>query len=340
MMKKLTLVIATIIACTTFSITDIQAQGNRQSRFLGANQGRIMTPPMNLEQRVNTFAETLNLTDEHKTELRAFFESQMKTLAESRESMRDLAPRDRRTQMQKQRTAFNNKLKEILTEDQYKTYESSRLNRIGMVGFGNEVQVPMSLEERVDFLAKNLKLTDEQKNDLKKCLEDNQKEMQELFKKTSEMTPEKRRTTMQEMRNTHNEKIKKILGDDLYKKYQTLSMRAMRSPQNEPGPRPLNMGISVQDRVDRIAETVTLTDEQKTSLKNYFEEQTKSFEKNREEMRSMTPQERRSQMEKNLEEHEKKLKEILGEENYKKLMTETRNQSPLIMRGGREGVRR
>ena len=35
-----------------------------------------------------------------------------------------------------------------------------------------------------------------------------------------------------------------------------------------------------------------------------------------------------------------KLKEILGEENYKKLMTETRNQSPLIMRGGREGVRR
>ena len=121
-MKKLTLVIATIIACTTFSITDIQAQGNRQSRFLGANQGRIMTPPMNLEQRVNTFAETLDLTDEQKTELSAFFESQMKTLAESRESMRDLAPRDRRTQMQKQRTAFNNKLNEILTEDQYNTY--------------------------------------------------------------------------------------------------------------------------------------------------------------------------------------------------------------------------
>lgn len=75
----------------------------------------------------------------------------------------------------------------------------------------------MSVEQRMEKLTTDLKLTDAQKPKVKAVLEDQHKKMQDMHK---EGTPD--REKMREMRTDMEKKMKEILTPDQFEKWQTL----------------------------------------------------------------------------------------------------------------------
>ncbi len=152
-MKKILLTMVAIL-----SLTAVQAQesdNKQQAQFRGPRQ---ITP----EQMTERMANDLKLTDEQKTKVLALNKEYEKVIAGP--GMRGPRPQrpdgesgataqngqqrpqmteEQREQMQKemqqrmeQRQEYEKKLKEILTEDQYKKYQESRPQRRGFGGPG------------------------------------------------------------------------------------------------------------------------------------------------------------------------------------------------------------
>ena len=155
-MKKILLTMVAIL-----SLTAVQAQesdNKQQAQFRGPRQ---ITP----EQMADRMANDLKLTDEQKTKVLALNKEYEKVIAGPQ--MRGPRPQrpdgesgatahngqqrperpqmteEQREQMQKemqqrmeQRQEYEKKLKEILTEDQYKKYQESRPQRRGFGGPG------------------------------------------------------------------------------------------------------------------------------------------------------------------------------------------------------------
>jgi len=74
------------------------------------------------KERLAKISEELKLTDEQKTKV----EAAMKAQAETMRGSRDATPEERREKAQAARKAFDGKMKEILTADQYAKWEKSR----------------------------------------------------------------------------------------------------------------------------------------------------------------------------------------------------------------------
>lgn len=110
------------------------AQNNDQGRA-GGRRGM-----MNVDQRIEMMSTNLNLTAEQKTKVRAVFEEQAKTMREQQQGNSDLSQEQRREQWTKQREAADAKLKAILTPDQFKKYQDTRMMRGGPNGEGKKGQ--------------------------------------------------------------------------------------------------------------------------------------------------------------------------------------------------------
>lgn len=78
-----------------------------------------------------------------------------------------------------------------------------------------------SVEQRMDRLNEELKLTDEQKPKVKAVLEATQKKRQELFTDSS-TPPEERREKARALMNEETKKMKAILTPDQFAKYEKL----------------------------------------------------------------------------------------------------------------------
>ena len=325
-MKKISLIIAVITACGAFAVTDLQAQqaNNRQQRR--APQ-MVMPSSMSSEQRVKMLTDSLKLTEEQQTKLKAVFDEQAA-------AMKDLSGKDRTERaeaMQKIRTEQDAKIKEILTEDQYKTYTSNMFRGgRGQGGPGQGGPQALTLDQRVDRIAKALELNDEMKAKLKTCLEENEKAMTELRQKSQGMSQAERREANQKLRTEQEAKLKEILGEDLYKKYQAQA-RNFGPGNNAP------QRMTPAQQAEDIAKKLELTDDQKTKLTAFYEEQQKNMQEMFTKMQGLTNDERREAMQKNRTESEAKLKEILGEDLYKKYQEEMRSRGPGMMNGPRMG---
>ena len=82
-----------------------------------------------------------------------------------------------------------------------------------------------SVEQRLEQMTTQLSLTDEQKPKVKAVLEDQQKKMQELRNETDQ---DARRTKMQDLRKETDTKMKGILTEEQFKKYQEMSQRGKK----------------------------------------------------------------------------------------------------------------
>lgn len=323
-MKKISLIIAVITACGAFAVTDLQAQqANRQQR---RGPQMVMPSAMSSEQRVKMLADSLKLTEEQQTKLKAVFDEQAA-------AMRELNGKDRAERqeaMQKIRNEQDTKLKEILTEDQYKTYTTNMFRGRGQGGPGQGGPQTMTLDQRVDRIARALDLNDDMKAKLKTCLEENEKAMTELRQKSQSMSRTERAEAMQKLRTEQETKLKEVLGEDLYKKYQEQSRNFV--PGNN-----FQQRMTPAQQAEDIAKKLELTDDQKTKLTAFYEEQQKSMQEMFTKMQGLTNDERREAMQKNRTESEAKLKEILGEDLYKKYQEEMRSRGPGMMNGPRMG---
>jgi periplasmic protein CpxP/Spy len=79
----------------------------------------------------------------------------------------------------------------------------------------------------LDRLTTELNLTDDQKPKVKAILEDHAKQMKEL--RDSNPTPEDRRTKMQSIRKDMNDKLKEVLTDEQFTKYQEMNRGGRRN---------------------------------------------------------------------------------------------------------------
>src|SRR6266404_9721778 len=84
-----------------------------------------------------------------------------------------------------------------------------------------------SVEQRMERMTEELKLTDEQKPKVKAALEDSQKKRQELFSDSS-VAREDRREKMRGIMENEDKKLKEILTADQYAKHEKMreEMRA------------------------------------------------------------------------------------------------------------------
>ena len=85
-----------------------------------------------------------------------------------------------------------------------------------------------SVEQQMERLTTELTLTDEQKPKVKAVLEDQQKKFQELRDESDQDT---RRSKMQELRKETEKKMKGILNEEQFKKYQEMSQRRGKKGQ-------------------------------------------------------------------------------------------------------------
>ena len=90
-----------------------------------------------------------------------------------------------------------------------------------------------TVQERLDRMTEELKLTDEQKPKVKAVLEASDKKRQELFADSS-VPREQRREKMQALMEEQNKKLKEILKPEQYEKWE--KMRESMRPGGGRGP--------------------------------------------------------------------------------------------------------
>ena len=123
-MHKVSL-LAALAAGALFALTPtLRAQdGNKPNRPEGGP--RAGQRGEQAKERLAKISEDLKLTDDQKTKV----EAAMKAQAETLRGLRDATPEERREKMQAARKAFDGKMKEILTADQYAKWEKTREQR-------------------------------------------------------------------------------------------------------------------------------------------------------------------------------------------------------------------
>jgi hypothetical protein len=181
-------------------------------------QPQRMTP----QERTDQLAKQLALTAEQKVKVLDLFskqdEARQKAFADNqgdREAMR--------ATMQKMRDESTKKLKAILTEEQFATYEKLRSEMPpGRGGDTRPAQAQrMTSQERADQLAKQLALTAEQKA---KVLDLFTKEDEARQKQSADNQGDREamRATIQKMREESTRKLKAILTEEQFVKYEKL----------------------------------------------------------------------------------------------------------------------
>ena len=93
----------------------------------------------------------------------------------------------------------------------------------------------MSAADELQRLDKSLKLTDDQKGQIKPILEDRQKKMESLRSDTS-LSPQDRRGKMRSIMEDSNGKIRDVLNDDQKKQFDEMQQHARgHMPGHGPG---------------------------------------------------------------------------------------------------------
>jgi len=121
-MHKVSLMAALAAGALILS-SNLQAQESKPDRPPGGP--RAGQRGEQAKERLAKISEELKLTDDQKTKV----EAAMKEQAETMRGLRDATQEERREKMQAARKAFEGKMKEILTADQYTKWEKTREQR-------------------------------------------------------------------------------------------------------------------------------------------------------------------------------------------------------------------
>lgn len=171
--------------------------------------------------------EGLNLTDEQKPKVEAIMKEQgekMRALFQDQSGSRE----ERGTKMRELGEATNAKLKEVLTKEQMEKYAKARSEAMSRFGGGpggpgapggpGGGRPGGNPAERLESMAKELNLTDEQKGKIKTIMEEEGKKLAAL--REDQNTPrEERFAKFREATDAMNAKIKPILNAEQQEKW-------------------------------------------------------------------------------------------------------------------------
>lgn len=328
-MKKISLLVAALIVTTAFSTFDLQAQQNRGDIPRGNAQ---RAPRMfSAEDRVASLKDTLNLTDEQQTKLKELFESQGKEMQELMQKT-DLSQAERRAAMEKFLTSSNEQIKKILNEEQFKKYQERTFRpNMGNNRFdARNARAPMTSEERAKAVQKAISITDEQTTKLKEYYDSLETSMKEMREKMRSLSADERLEYLKKSRETEEAKLKEILGDK-YEAYDKVKNRLER-PQMRPSENGARGPMTVERRIENLTKALNLNEEQQKKMTELYKEQEKNAQALREKLQNLSREERQAQMKTSREELNTKIKEILGENLFKKY-TEYQAQNQRAQRG-------
>jgi len=103
-------------------------------------------------------------------------------------------------------------------------------------GGGSGQHHPPSPEQRVEMLTEQLKLTNDQQQNIKLILEDESEQMQSLRSNTS-LTQQERRSKMQEIRQNTKTQMNSILTPEQQTQLQQAQAQSQQQPAAQPGGR-------------------------------------------------------------------------------------------------------
>ncbi len=98
----------------------------------------------------------------------------------------------------------------------------------GGPGMGQR-QMP-TVDDRVNFLSKQLNLTDDQKTKVRDILQDEQDQIRQMMQDSS-LSRQDRRSKMMDLHKSTTQKISQLLNDDQKKKYQEMQQRQQERMQ-------------------------------------------------------------------------------------------------------------
>lgn len=123
-MQKVSLLAALVAGALVAFTPTVRAQDSNKSDRpergprAGQRAGEV-------KERLARVAEELKLTDEQKSKVEAAMKEQVETMR----GLRDATPEERREKMQAARKAFEGKMKEVLSAEQYAKWEKMRKER-------------------------------------------------------------------------------------------------------------------------------------------------------------------------------------------------------------------
>ena len=199
----------------------------------------------------------------------------------------------------------------------------------------------ISVEDRVEKMAKSLELTDKQKGELTTFFKDMEKNRENEVKK-EKATKEEMEAKMKEMQT----KLKSILGDEKFEKWQKMRPQKgkdgeqvkdrKKGPAAEMGFAPRFKKMDMQQRperqkremptpkeqADRLTKQLNLTEAQNAELVTYFTDQKTKREAARESAKKedkTTKEARQAEMKKEREQESAALEKIIGKEKMDEL---------------------
>lgn len=172
--------------------------------------------------------QKLNLTETQKTQFKAIHEKQraeMKSINDSK-----LTAAERRSQMQQIHQKYQAQYEAILTPEQRAQFTQmhAQMGKGQWQGRGrrdgdfqrSQQGTPGAFGHRGE-MAKDLNLTDAQKTQMQQLMTQMRPKMEAIRNNTS-LTPEQKRTQMQELRKTQMEQMKSILTPEQQQKMQSM----------------------------------------------------------------------------------------------------------------------
>jgi Spy/CpxP family protein refolding chaperone len=193
------------------------AEGPRQDR---------MSP----QERVDRLAVDLNLSDDQKAKVLDLFSKEAKSYRKPGHGT-EIDREAVKAEMERKRAELNEKMKGILTVDQFAQYGKLMSERPES---GRHKM--MNPQEQVDRLAEQLTLTGSQKTELLDVFTKEAEAFQNLAPE-ARVDREAMKTAMEKVRAEFNEKIRAVLTKDQFAQYEKMMMNEMpRGLGEEPPP--------------------------------------------------------------------------------------------------------
>lgn len=261
-----------------------------------------------IRERFEEMVTELKLSDDQQWKLREILQDQM---AKAKEVQGDsnLSGEQKLKELNALRENFEPQLKEILRPEQVTKWEALRDKmRAEDAPAAPGGQAP----NRMEAIAKELQLTDEQQAKLRDIFQGPAEQIKELRANTS-LSNEQKMKEFKAIQDKMEPQVKAILTPEQYTKWQAIreKMRG-QTPQSSSG---------IRDRMEAIGAELKLTDEQKAKLKEAFQapaEQLKALRGNT----NLTPEQKMREYQAIQEKVEPRVKEILTPEQFAKWQAE------------------
>lgn len=221
--KRSILVVAVLLAgfVTAFVVPAKAAEPNAPEMRHREQAGREP-----VRDYLRELSEKLNLTDEQKTSIKAILVSE----AEDTKAVRQdgsLSDEQKQAKIKEIREKGREKINALLTPEQQKKFAEMKSEAAGRIHDG--------IQNRLEMLAKELNLTDEQKTSVKSILVAEANDVKAVMQDKS-LSKEDRQTKMASIREKSNQAIDKILTPEQQAKWAELKKERPHRPG--PGPRP------------------------------------------------------------------------------------------------------